>query len=148
MLHRLVYYNTTAGDDVDAAHKIIKVELVLPRSIKELPESSNESPELIEPRCWLGQKKDLDVMMPDRRVSHCTLRNQMSHAVNRPADIRFSIFDSTVLPDHQWPLQIEEYMSNLRALFVCSDHTLPFSDPRVACHIKTEMPRSLMLHLL
>ncbi|KAF7347747.1 hypothetical protein MVEN_01532100 [Mycena venus] len=115
MLHRLIYH-ANAENDTIAARKIMQVELVLPRSIKESsaiqPESSDQSSELEEPAflesfhptCWVGRKVDLDVMMPDR-----------------PTDIRFSIFDSTVLASDEWPVTLAEYISNLRAFLLYQD---------------------------
>ncbi|KAJ7492520.1 hypothetical protein FB451DRAFT_536159 [Mycena latifolia] len=104
VLHRLVYHAIRAGDDV-APHKIIKMELDLPRSMKE-PAISNE--DFVEPKfhpsCWLGQKSDVNVMMLDR-----------------PADIQFSIFDSDILAAHQWPSELEQYISNLRAFLSYQD---------------------------
>ncbi|KAJ6575225.1 hypothetical protein B0H19DRAFT_1127757 [Mycena capillaripes] len=108
ILHRLVYH---AGNNTQADRKILKVELVLPRSVKEtasLPDPSNESSALEEPtfhaKCWSGQEVDIDVLMPDR-----------------PADIRFSILESIVLPGDQWPTILEEYISNLRAFLTYQD---------------------------
>ncbi|KAJ7925888.1 hypothetical protein B0H13DRAFT_1973766 [Mycena leptocephala] len=111
MIHRLIYQAVNTGNDIDAAQKIIKVELVLPRSVKEsatLPDPASESHELAEPefpsRCWTGNQVDLNVLMPDR-----------------PADIRVSIFDSIVLATDQWPAVLGEYISNLRAFLLYQD---------------------------
>ncbi|KAJ7837507.1 hypothetical protein B0H14DRAFT_1095576 [Mycena olivaceomarginata] len=102
MLHRLIYHALNSENDPAAARKIIQVEMVLPRSVKE--SDSPDEPafrESFHPTCWVGQKVDLDIMMPDR-----------------PADVRFSIFDSNVLGADQWPTSLAEYVSNLRAFLL------------------------------
>ncbi|KAJ7038084.1 hypothetical protein C8F04DRAFT_367675 [Mycena alexandri] len=98
VLHRLIYRSINAGID---APKIIKVELVLPRTVEE---SLATDPSLGRPRCWVGQRYDLDVLMPDR-----------------PADIRFSVFDSINLAAGEWPVVLEEYLSTLRAFLSYQD---------------------------
>ncbi|KAJ7783900.1 hypothetical protein DFH07DRAFT_908990 [Mycena maculata] len=107
ILHRLLYHAVNVKDDLDVAQKTIKVELVLPSSVK-LPDASNESSEIgkpaFHPMCWLGQKTNLDVLMP-----------------NRPTDIRFSLFDSSIVPGDQLPPILEEYISSLRAFLTYQD---------------------------
>ncbi|KAJ6604756.1 hypothetical protein DFH09DRAFT_1300923 [Mycena vulgaris] len=120
MLHRLVYHAINSGDKI-VSHKTIKLELVLPRSTTE-PAISNHDfgePQFL-PSCWLGEKSDVDVMMPDRQVSEAPLGIE-SNSVNRPTDIQFSIFDSDLLPAHQWPSNLQEYISNLRAYLSYQD---------------------------
>ncbi|KAJ7706072.1 hypothetical protein B0H17DRAFT_1035513 [Mycena rosella] len=113
MLHRLVYRVMHAADAV--APDIIKVEFVLPRSAEE---PSNEGSDFAEPEfhpsCWLGHNSDVDVMMPDRAT-----------------DIRFSVFDSDILPAHQWPskLELEEYIQSFRAYSSSQDRDTSRSRP-------------------
>ncbi|KAF7339380.1 hypothetical protein MSAN_02151900 [Mycena sanguinolenta] len=102
MLHRLIYHAVNTENDVAAARKIIRVELVLPHSIKENFELGAR--ESISSTCWVGRKVELDVMMPDR-----------------PADIQFSFFDSTILADDLWPASLAEYISNLRSFLLYQD---------------------------
>ncbi|KAJ7786429.1 hypothetical protein B0H16DRAFT_1446179 [Mycena metata] len=102
VLHRLIYRSVNGVDD---APKIIKVEVVLPRTVEE---SLATDPALGRPRCWVGQRLDLDVLMPDR-----------------PADIRFSVLDSIDLAPGQWPVVLEEYLSTLRAF----QNSLSYQDP-------------------
>ncbi|KAF8216116.1 hypothetical protein K438DRAFT_1800095 [Mycena galopus ATCC 62051] len=102
MLHRLIYHAVNNEDEVLAARRIIQVELVLPNSIRQTSELGNAARESNQPTCCLGRKVDLDVMMPDR-----------------PTDIRFSFFDSTVLED--WPAPLAEYISNLQSFLRYQD---------------------------
>ncbi|KAJ6503426.1 hypothetical protein C8R47DRAFT_1106099 [Mycena vitilis] len=103
VLHRLTYEAANTGDD-SPARKTLKVELVLPRALKDSEDMSDPSEPVFHSKCWSGQKVDLDVMMPDR-----------------PADIRFSILDSVLLPADQWPAILEEHISNLRAFLLYQD---------------------------
>ncbi|KAJ7103420.1 hypothetical protein B0H15DRAFT_942874 [Mycena belliarum] len=101
MLHRLVYRALHAKDEV--VRQTIKVELVLPRDNKQ-PVASNGNEQQFQSTCWLGHESDVDVMIP-----------------NRPADIRFSIFDSDVLSARQWPPELEQYISDLQAFLSYQD---------------------------
>ncbi|KAJ7169984.1 hypothetical protein C8R46DRAFT_1090737 [Mycena filopes] len=107
----LTRFAPTAEDGVDTAQKIVKVELVLPRTVDEsLASSSVDTSVLERPTCSVGRRVDMDIMMPDR-----------------PADIRFSVLDSTNLAVGEWPALLEQYLSALRALFTPSQPEAPLS---------------------
>jgi hypothetical protein len=79
MLHRLIYHALNSENDPAAARKIIQVEMVLPRSVKE--SDSPDEPafrESFHPTCWVGQKVDLDIMMPDRRVNRTSAESYLT----------------------------------------------------------------------
>ncbi|KAJ7293684.1 hypothetical protein C8J57DRAFT_34889 [Mycena rebaudengoi] len=107
VLHRLIYH----GIDVAEGLQMIKLELVLPDlTIKTAisPELSTDDSQSVIPsfdtKCWIGQKVDTDVMMPDRTM-----------------DIQFSTFDSVLLPKQQWPLELQTHTYNLKAFLTYQD---------------------------
>ncbi|KAJ7235909.1 hypothetical protein B0H12DRAFT_1238648 [Mycena haematopus] len=98
MLHRLIYHAVNIESDVAAARNIIQVELVLPGTIRESFELEESARESVLSTCWVGGK-----------------------SIWTPADIRFSLVDSTVLADDLWPASLAEYISNLRAFLLYQD---------------------------
>jgi len=113
MLHRLVYRAVTTKGD---ANRAIKVETVFPPEATVIPGASIQNSGFEKPafrsRCLVGQKVDLDVLMPDR-----------------PADIRFSAFDTNDLAAGQWPQELDEYMSTLRAFLSYDDRNASQPEP-------------------
>ncbi|KAJ7181769.1 hypothetical protein C8R43DRAFT_280885 [Mycena crocata] len=100
MLHRLIYRALQSAND---APKTIRMELDIPRSVPANEDAGLAEP-VLRPRCWVGKNIDLDVMMPDR-----------------PADIRFSIFDSVYLSPQEMPSTLEEYATDLQAFLSYQD---------------------------
>ncbi|KAJ3868742.1 hypothetical protein EV359DRAFT_77385 [Lentinula novae-zelandiae] len=118
LLHRLLYEAHPAGNTQQSTH-VIEFEMVLPLATIDqngLPElarskfdSRHEESSIYTPgtthtcldnSCRIGNQFTVDLMLPDR-----------------PMDIRFSVFDSSVLPQKLWPTELQKYFEDLSFFF-------------------------------
>jgi hypothetical protein len=56
-------------------------------------------------------------------MAHCATANVLEFSFNSPMDIRFSVFDSVVMPIEQWPTGLQKYLSDLQ--FLCVRTVIP-----------------------
>ncbi|KAJ3879080.1 hypothetical protein F5051DRAFT_326654 [Lentinula edodes] len=115
LLHRLLYEAHSTGNTQQSTH-IIEFEMVLPlatidkNGIPELAfDSRHEESSIpttgtthtrLDHMCRIGNQFIVDLMLPDR-----------------PMDIRFSVFDSSVLPQKLWPTELQKYFEDLSFFF-------------------------------
>jgi len=125
ILHRLIYRvlptSTHTEHDQQPSTKLIKYEISLaqpkpPLSQNtmretaleedfEYPRAETESSEDGSPRslvlpsqCWSGTENTVTLMIPDR-----------------PMDVHFSVFDATLLSPGQEPMELQNYLTDLRS---------------------------------
>ncbi|KAF9069149.1 hypothetical protein BDP27DRAFT_1326087 [Rhodocollybia butyracea] len=98
LLHRLIYEAPSISGNVHQACGVLELEMVLPDSADSSPLTSSETS--LGQICRVGHQSTADLMLP-----------------NRPMDIRFSVFDSSVLPTNLWPSELQEYFRDLSLFF-------------------------------
>ncbi|KAJ4001041.1 hypothetical protein F5050DRAFT_1727364 [Lentinula boryana] len=110
LLHRLIYEARRTDNGQQATH-MLEFEMILPSAtvhqdgVSELARPDSNPPhEHIETAlnhiCRIGNQFVVDLMLPDR-----------------PMDIRFSIFDSSVLIEKLWPAELQKYFQDLSFFF-------------------------------
>ncbi|KAJ3853807.1 hypothetical protein EV368DRAFT_81215 [Lentinula lateritia] len=118
LLHRLLYEAHLSGNTQQSTH-IIEFEMFLPLPtidpngipalVRSDLDSRHEQSSIyttgptysrLDHICRIGNQFIVDLMLPDR-----------------PMDIRFSVFDSSVLPQTHWPTELQKYFEDLSLFF-------------------------------
>ncbi|KIK71110.1 hypothetical protein GYMLUDRAFT_315720 [Collybiopsis luxurians FD-317 M1] len=132
LLHRLTY-EASPADNSFAATRVLELETVLPSekmnqdSVSEssftgaLFENSSilsglDSP--LDPVCRIGHSSTVDLMLPDR-----------------PMDIHFSIFDSSILPGKLWPSSLQQYLKDLSLFFFDAPSNVSRPNAPITMHL-------------